>query len=231
MTAYSSADVAARVLFWLGGSLFVMSLITCAWSYVFVFGRATHAVSWRALALDSALFTTFALHHSLFARGSAKRFFGSLSAQAFRSFYVYVASGLFIVVCLGWRPIGGEVYHVTGFAALALATVQVVGVLCIARAAARIDPLELAGIRPETPSGLQSDGVYGLVRHPIYLGWVLAVFATPHMTGDRLAFAVISTLYLVAAVPFEERSLRRSFGEAYARYARAVRWRIVPFIY
>jgi protein-S-isoprenylcysteine O-methyltransferase Ste14 len=59
----------------------------------------------------------------------------------------------------------------------------------------------------------------------------MAVFATPHLTGDRLAFAAISTSYLVAAVPFEERSLRRSFGEAYTRYARAVRWRIVPFIY
>ena len=223
--------MAARVLQWLGGSLFVVSLITCAWWYAFVLGRAAPEVDWGALALDAALFTAFALHHSLLARDFAKRMLGALTPQAFRSFYVYVASGLFIAVCLAWRPIGGELYRVTGFAALALALVQLAGVVCIARAAARIDPLQLAGIRPETPSGLQSDGVYGLVRHPIYLGWVVAVFATPHMTGDRLAFAAISTLYLVAAVPFEERSLRRSFGEAYARYARAVRWRIVPFIY
>jgi protein-S-isoprenylcysteine O-methyltransferase Ste14 len=69
------------------------------------------------------------------------------------------------------------------------------------------------------------------MRHPLYFGWMLAVFGTPHMTGDRLAFAVMTTVYLIAAVPLEERSLRRSFGEDYARYARAVRWRMIPFIY
>ena len=72
---------------------------------------------------------------------------------------------------------------------------------------------------------------YKLVRHPIYFGWVLVVFGTPHMTGDRLAFAVMTTAYLVVAVPFEERSLARSFGEAYARYQRDVKWRMIPFIY
>jgi protein-S-isoprenylcysteine O-methyltransferase Ste14 len=60
---------------------------------------------------------------------------------------------------------------------------------------------------------------------------VLAVFGTAHMTGDRLAFAAITTLYLVIAIPWEERSLVRSFGEDYLRYTRQVRWRIVPFIY
>jgi protein-S-isoprenylcysteine O-methyltransferase Ste14 len=60
---------------------------------------------------------------------------------------------------------------------------------------------------------------------------VLAVFGAAHMTGDRLAFAVTSSLYLVIAVPWEERSLRKAFGEDYARYVRAVRWRIIPFVY
>ena len=69
------------------------------------------------------------------------------------------------------------------------------------------------------------------MRHPLYLGWLLLVLGTAHMTGDRLAFALVSTVYLVAAVPLEERSLRRSFGDDYVRYARAVRWRMIPFIY
>jgi protein-S-isoprenylcysteine O-methyltransferase Ste14 len=73
--------------------------------------------------------------------------------------------------------------------------------------------------------------VYGLVRHPLYLGWTMCVFGAAHMTGDRLGFAIITTAYLVVAVPWEERSLRRSFGEDYDRYVRTVRWRIVPFIY
>jgi protein-S-isoprenylcysteine O-methyltransferase Ste14 len=51
------------------------------------------------------------------------------------------------------------------------------------------------------------------------------------MTGDRFAFAVISSLYLIVAVQWEERSLEREFGEAYRRYKQLVRWRIVPFVY
>jgi protein-S-isoprenylcysteine O-methyltransferase Ste14 len=69
------------------------------------------------------------------------------------------------------------------------------------------------------------------VRHPLYFGWVLAVLGTAHMTGDRLAFGAITTLYLLLAIPWEERSLTRSFGDDYTRYQRKVRWRIVPFIY
>jgi methanethiol S-methyltransferase len=223
--------MAARALAWLGGALFVVALIACTGWYLFVLGRPAAAVDARAVTIDIAIFSVFALHHSLFARDSIKRLFGSLEPQTVRSIYVWIASVLLIAVCLTWQPIGGQLYRASGVATAALIAVQLAGIGCIARAVARIDPLELAGIRPETRGGLQRGGVYGWVRHPIYLGWVLAVFATPHMTGDRLAFAVVSTLYLVAAVPFEERSLRRSFGDDYARYARAVRWRIVPFIY
>jgi protein-S-isoprenylcysteine O-methyltransferase Ste14 len=139
---------------------------------------------------------------------------------------------LLIAVCMLWRPVGGELYRASGAAAVVLGAVQLAGIWCIACAVARLDPLELAGIRSESAAaGLQMGGVYRWVRHPIYLGWVIAVFGTPHLTGDRLAFAVVSTLYLAAAVPFEERSLRRLFGDEYIRYTRAVRWRIVPFIY
>jgi methanethiol S-methyltransferase len=231
MTHYSSADMAARVLRWLGGATFVAALATCSWWYLFALGRAEPATSRRALAIDLALFTVFALHHSLFAREPIKRLLGSLSPMAVRSLYVYVASVLLIVVCLAWRPIGGEIYRATGAAAAAHVAAQLTGLWCIARAVAQIDPLELAGIRPESRPGLQHGGVYGWVRHPLYLGWVIGVFATPHLTGDRLAFAAMSTAYLVAAVPFEERSLRRVFGDEYERYARIVKWRIVPFIY
>jgi len=189
-------------------------------------------MSWSALTIDVALFTIFAIHHSLFARERVKRIFGSLGPQLIRSVYVWIASVLLIVMCLAWQSVGADLYHATQPFEALLVVAQLAGVWCIARAVARVDPLELAGIRPErAQGGLQRNGVYGWVRHPIYLGWVIAVFATPHMTGDRLAFAAISTAYLVAAVPLEERSLRRSFGEAYADYARAVKWRIVPFIY
>ncbi len=69
------------------------------------------------------------------------------------------------------------------------------------------------------------------MRHPLYLGWTLVVFGAAAMTGDRLGFAAITTLYLMLAIPWEERSLRAAFGSDYERYIRQVRWRMIPFIY
>jgi methanethiol S-methyltransferase len=222
----------ARVSAWIGGGLFVVALGVCAWWYLFVLGRSDQPADRRAIAIDISLFTIFALHHSIFARDSAKRLFGSIRPEHVRSVYVYAASALLILVCAAWRPIGGELYQASAGAAAGLIVVQLAGVWIIARAVARIDPLELAGIRPPSrDDALQTSGVYGWVRHPIYLGWTLAVFGTPHMTGDRLTFAAVSTLYLALAVRFEERSLARSFGEQYRRYSRAVKWRMLPFIY
>ncbi len=96
--------------------------------------------------------------------------------------------------------------------------------------------LDLAGVRQVMSAGaaspfraaLKTNGVYGLVRHPLYFGWTLLVFGAPEMTATRLVFAVISTLYLVVAIPFEERSLIETFGPDYASYQRKVRWRIIP---
>ncbi len=84
---------------------------------------------------------------------------------------------------------------------------------------------------PCCDESLQFHGPYRWVRHPLYLGWLLATFGPAHMTGDRLVFAGISLFYLVIAVPFEERSLIGSFGEPYVRYRELVRWRIVPYVY
>ena len=224
----------ARLFVWTGGALFVVSLGVCAYSYLVVWGRAVgHVIPLVAIASDVALLTLFAAHHSIFARDPVKTWLaGIVPARLIRSVYVWIASVLLIGVCLLWRPIGMDVYDVTGLAALALAAVQLAGLTIIARAVAGLDPLELAGIHPASgSSALQTSGPFRWVRHPLYFGWVLAVFGAAHMTGDRLAFAVTSSLYLVIAVPWEERSLRKTFGEDYARYVRAVPWRIIPFVY
>jgi protein-S-isoprenylcysteine O-methyltransferase Ste14 len=69
------------------------------------------------------------------------------------------------------------------------------------------------------------------VRHPIYLAWFLLVWCAPFMNGTRAVFAAVSCLYLMLAIPFEERDLRRVFGKAYAEYAARVRWRVIPWLY
>ena len=223
-----------RAFAWAGGAAFVVSLALCAWWYTFVLGRAQPRVELRALPFDALLFTIFALHHSLFARAAVKRAMTAVVPEHLeRSAYVWTASALLNVVCLSWKPIGGELYDAAGWRAAMHAAVQIAGLVLIAESVRAIDPLELAGIRqPSNGSGgLQIGGPYRLVRHPLYFGWKLAAFGAAHMTGDRFAFAAISSLYLVIAVPWEERSLRRGFGDAYARYQQQVRWRVIPFIY
>lgn len=218
---------------WGGGLAFVASLALTAWTYAFSFGLPREWVGIHSIAWDSALLILFAGHHSLFAREAVKAAMSQLIPEhRLRTTYVWIASGLLAAVCLGWAPVGGELYHLTFPTSLVAVAVQIAGLWITVRAARTIDPLELAGIRAAGSAGHVVDrGLYGAVRHPLYLGWMLMVFGTPHMTGDRLTFAIVTTLYLFAAIPFEERSLRRTFGTDYVAYAGRVRWRVIPYLY
>ena len=228
--------MAERAFVWLGGALFVGALAFCTWWYLVPLGRTMPARGAPSLVVDIVLITLFALHHSVFARDRVKqRIARVIPNRLVRSFYVWIASALLILVCLVWRPLGGTVYSVDGPAALLFVAVQLAGVWLIAQSVRAIDPLELAGIRrgagASQSDALQIEGPYGIVRHPVYLGWMLAAFGHPHMTGDRFAFALLTSVYLVLAIPWEERSLRDAFGGAYERYQDRVRWRVIPFLY
>src|SRR5262245_12667716 len=225
-----------RLLVWIGGVLFVTALAVCLWWYLFEAGQPRPWLGWAPVAADAFLVTLFALHHSLFARERVKQMMLRVVPEALlRSVYVWIASLLLIAVCFAWRFVGGNLYDVSGAPGALFVVVQLAGIAVIAQSVRAIDPLELAGIKPSSRmpdgGGLQVTGVYGLVRHPLYLGWVLAVFGAAHMTGDRLTFAALTTLYLAVAVPWEERSLVRSFGDSYRHYQKLVRWRMIPFIY
>ena len=115
-----------------------------------------------------------------------------------------------------------------------IATVDI-GVWLTVRATQISDALQLAGIRKGLGTTVndrfQVVGPYHVVRHPIYLGWMLMVFAVPDMTWTRFMFAAVSSAYLIVAIPFEERSLVESFAPAYVEYQRTVRWRLVPGVW
>jgi protein-S-isoprenylcysteine O-methyltransferase Ste14 len=221
-----------RVFQWTGGALFVGALAFFAYSFGIAWSRPA-TLSALAIPIDAVLFTAFAAHHSVFAREGVKRMLRQVVPdRLLRAVYVWVASLLLIVVCAAWQPIGGEVYHVQGWRAVAHAVVQIGGVLIVASAVRTIDALDLAGIRPHSADeALQIAGPYRWVRHPLYLGWLLATFGPAHMTGDRLFFAGIAAFYLLIAIPLEEQSLGADLGAAYASYRKRVRWRIVPYVY
>ena len=246
-----------------GGLLFfAYSLIYFAYRYASTFGRDVGGpIAPRVVVADVVLFSLFALHHSLFARDAFRKLVTRIVGALERSFYVWIASALFIAVCALWRPVAGAAWRVTEPAAVWLiAAAQLVGVWLALRSASLIDIRELSGLKqidsdarrvqkdppscPDTGGRVLSDppevsdtpefktrGPYGWVRHPIYSGWFLMVFAVPDMTMTRLVFAITSSAYLLIAIPFEERSLRRSSRGAYDRYTRQVPWKLVPRVF
>jgi hypothetical protein len=241
------------VFAWGGAAVFAGSLLFFLYCYLVAFGRtAAGAGVAGPIAIDAALFTGFALHHSVFARTAVKaRVAAALPAPLERSLYTWVASLLFLFVCAAWRDVPGQLYQLGGPAAGAGYLIQAIGVWLTMRSSARLDVLDLAGVRPllagelHTPDqpdspgprqavphvALVTTGLYGFVRHPLYFAWMLLVFAAPHMTMTRLTFAVLSTGYIAIAIPLEERALVRVFGGRYREYQRTVRWRMIPGLY
>jgi methanethiol S-methyltransferase len=221
---------------WSGALVFLLSLL----SFLAMYGirlrtpAPDDGSAIRDAIANVTLFTIFALHHSIMARTGAKAWLTRLVAPDLeRSVYVWIASVLFLAVCWMWQPLPGMIWEVRG-PGLALRLAQTFGIALTVAAARVVGIWELAGVKqpdPATPIEFKARGPFSLVRHPIYLGWILMVFATPVMTTSMLLFAVVSTLYLIAAIPFEERSLLETHRDAYSAYQQQMRWRLIPFIW
>jgi protein-S-isoprenylcysteine O-methyltransferase Ste14 len=222
-----------------GALVFVGSLLFFVARYAWGMDGVPTGPAAPAVLFNVALFSIFALHHSIFARSGAKAWImRTWPPPLERSLYVWIASLLFLSICGLWQPVPGQWWDVQGSGRTMLQLGQLAAAIFIVLSARRLDVLDLSGVlqvldvggTPPAPK-LDVTGPYGLVRHPIYLGWILFVWLAPAMNGTRMTFAIVSCLYLFVAVPFEERDLHRTFGQAYADYVRKVRWRIVPFVY
>lgn len=225
----------SKAFVWLGATLFVVSLVSFLVVYEFVLtmpAPPTGSSMVPAVLFNIGLFTVFALHHSVMARSGAKAWITRIvPPQLERSCYVWIASALFLAVCWLWQPLPGVIWDARGAVKWVLTAVQLFGAWLTIRAAGMIDVLELAGVRQannQRPVEFKVAGPFGLVRHPIYLGWILLVFATPDMTLSKLVFAVVSSAYLFAAIPWEEASLIEAFGDKYRSYQAQVKSRILP---
>jgi len=229
----------------LGGLLFFLdALLYFAYRYEVVFARELAGpIGTAAVTVDVALFTVFALHHSVFARDAFRKPITRLVGVLERSIYVWVASAMFIAVCAWWQPVAGVAWRLHEPSVVwPLRATQLLGVWLTLRSAWIIDFFALAGARqvwrdegddsePAGPMVFKTSGPYGRVRHPIYAGWFLLVFPVPIMTMTQFVFALTSSVYLVIAIPFEERSLRRSSAGAYDEYMKQVRWKLLPHVY
>jgi protein-S-isoprenylcysteine O-methyltransferase Ste14 len=243
--AHAAALSPPALLFtWLGAIVFFISLAYFLFSYVTTFGEpASGGAIAPAITWNVALFTVFALHHSVFARARVRAAIAKTLPQPLeRSFYVWVASVMFIAVCALWRPVPGVAWRGDEPLVWGLRAVQAAGVWLTLRSAVVLDIRELAGLtrvvrgepnkaRPTPDTEFRTTGPYGWVRHPIYTGWFLMVFAASPMTMTRLVFAMVSGAYLIVAIPFEERSMLNTAAGPYERYMKQVPWRLVPGLY
>src|SRR5262245_58624684 len=185
-----------------------------------------------ALAIDGGLLVLFALQHSGMARPGFKRWLTRfLPGPAERSTYVLLSSAALLVLFWQWRPLGGLVWEVPGGGArAAVVALFATGWLTVLGTTFLINHFDLFGLRqvwlafrgvPYTQLRFATPWPYRVVRHPLYVGWLAVFWATPTMTAAHLLFAVGMTVYILAAVRWEERDLVAAHPE-YAAYRRRV---------
>ena len=183
----------------------------------------------EALLINAALLTLFAVQHSTMARPWFKKMWTRIvPTQVERSTYVLLSSLALILLFALWEPIGGVVWKVEQPALRAvLYGLFAMGFGLVLISTFLINHFDLFGLRqvylyllgkPYTQLRFGTPILYRHVRHPLYLGWLFAFWATPTMTIAHLVFAIATTAYIFLAIQFEERDLIDMFGEDYKRY-------------
>jgi methanethiol S-methyltransferase len=187
---------------------------------------------WSAV-VDACLLTVFALQHSVMARPAFKRLWTRWIPKSIeRSTYVLFASAALLLLYACWQPIPAVIWAVdnpTG--ALILQGIFWFGWAILLLATFLINHFELFGLsqvvarltRRELPAPeFRTPFLYRYVRHPIYLGFILAFWAAPVMTVGHLLFAAAGTGYILVGIVLEERDLIAQFGDEYRRYRQKV---------
>lgn len=186
-----------------------------------------------AILIDLGLLGLFAVQHSVMARQGFKRWLTRFVPEpAERSTYVLASSVALLLLFWQWQPIGGVVWQLESDVARALAYgVYAIGWVTVLLCTFLINHFDLFGLRqswlalvdrPYTPLRFGTPSLYRLVRHPLYVGWLLTFWATPTMTATHLLFALATTAYILMAIQLEERDLVRMHGESYVAYRRRV---------
>lgn len=194
---------------------------------------------WDTLMVNALLLGLFAVQHSVMARKPFKRWLTQyIPAAVERSTYVLLASLVLLLLFWQWRPMPYVLWHVADtHLAMAITGVSLIGWVLVFTSTFLINHFELFGVQQVTHNltghtavaqKFRTPLLYRLVRHPIYLGFIIAFWATPTMTVGHLFFAVATTAYIFIGIALEERDLVDQFGDEYRRYRQRVAM-IVPF--
>ena len=182
-----------------------------------------------SLVVDVALLLVFAVQHSVMARPAFKRGWTRVvPAAAERSTYALLASAALVLLFAEWRPIAGTVWNAAGTPlGVVLRAIGIVGWALVLASTSMIDHFELFGLkqvwhrlsgRTAAAPEFRTPLVYRHVRHPIYLGFILALWGAPTMSAGHLLFDLGTTGYILVGIWFEERDLVALFGQRYRDY-------------
>ena len=197
------------------------------------FDGAVKLPFFEALTINLGLVGLFAVQHSVMARPWFKDWWTRFVPESIeRSVYVLASNAVLALLFWLWQPIVGTVWNVQHpLGRLALQTLFACGWMTVLATTFLINHFDLFGLRqvwlyfrgrPYTHPGFVTPGPYRVVRHPMYIGWMIAFWATPTMTVAHLMFAVCVTGYILTAIVHEERDLVRFLGQNYADYRTSV---------
>jgi methanethiol S-methyltransferase len=195
----------------------------------------------EALVVNMLLLSLFAVQHSVMARKPFKQWWTQYVPKPVeRSTYVLLSSLALILLFWQWRPMPEVLWQVSNPSiAMALTGLSLVGWVLVFTSTFLINHFELFGVQQVVDNltgetlpapRFRTPFLYKFVRHPLYLGFILAFWATPTMTAGHLLFAAATTIYILIGIVLEERDLTAMFGDDYRRYRDRVSmllpWRI-----
>jgi protein-S-isoprenylcysteine O-methyltransferase Ste14 len=232
----------ARILYFAYGVFaYVLFLATFLYAIAFIGGFGVPVILdgpattpfMTALLINTGLLGVFAVQHSVMARPWFKRWWTQVVPWAIeRSTYVLFASLALDLLFWQWRPLGGIVWSVdTTWLRAAIWALFAYGWLQVLVMTFYIDHFDLFGLRQVwlhlrgrqyTRVHFATPAPYRMVRHPLYLGFIIAFWAAPTMSITRLVFAMATTAYILIAIQFEEHDLAGEHGASYLDYKRRV---------
>jgi protein-S-isoprenylcysteine O-methyltransferase Ste14 len=194
---------------------------------------------YEALAVNLVLLSIFALQHSIMARKGFKRWWTAFVPEPIeRPTYVLGATLALALILWQWRAMPDIVWQVSNpQLATLLTALSLFGFVIVLLATFMISHFELFGLhqvvahltgKTMPQATFKTPGLYKLVRHPIYFGFIVAFWAAPVMTQGHLLFAAVTTAYILVGIALEERDLVAQFGDDYRRYRERVAM-LVPF--
>ena len=194
----------------------------------------------EALLIDILLMSVFAIQHSVMARPVFKRWWTKIVSPAVeRSTYVLFASLALVLLFWQWRPIPAVIWQIDNpNFTMALMGLEALGWLIVLLSTFLINHFELFGLhqvvnnltgKPMPAPRFRTPLLYNFVRHPIYLGFIIAFWAAPTMTAGHLLFAAVTTTYILVGIALEEHDMITVFGDEYRKYRQRVAM-IIPFL-